>query len=51
MKTKSSTVLENREELLKLEERLLDIESEQINGAKYYSIEELDFALKRVLNH
>ena len=41
---------EKKEELLKLKERLLDIEFEQRNGAKYYSIEELDSALKRILS-
>ena len=32
-----------------LKERLLDIELEQKNGAAYYSVDELDAALKRIL--
>ena len=39
---------ERQLELIKLKERLLDIELEQKNGAKYYSLEELDQALKTI---
>ena len=39
---------EKQQQLLKLKERLLDIELEQINGAKYYSIEDLDSVLKEI---
>lgn len=46
----SIEAFEKQQELLKLKERLLDIELEQRNGAKYYSIEELDSALKRILD-
>ena len=46
----SIAAFEKQQELLKLKERLLDIELEQRNGAKYYSIEELDSALKRILD-
>ena len=46
----SIEAFEKRQELLRLKERLLDIELEQRNGAKYYSIEELDSALKRILS-
>ena len=38
-----------KEALLALKERLLDIELEQRNGAKYYSLDELDSALKRII--
>lgn len=41
---------EKKQAFLELKERLLDIELEQKNGAKYYSVEELDVALKRILN-
>ena len=46
----SIEAFEKQQELLRLKERLLDIELEQRNGAKYYSIEELDSALKRILS-
>ena len=46
----SIEAFEKQQELLKLKERLLDIELEQRNGAKYYSIEELDSAFKRILD-
>jgi hypothetical protein len=32
-----------------MKERLLDIELEQRSGAKYYSLDELDSALKRII--
>ena len=35
--------------LLKLKERLLDIELEQRSGAKYYSLNELDAALRKIV--
>ena len=35
--------------LLKLKERLLDIELEQRSGAKNYSLEELDAALRKIV--
>ena len=37
--------------LLKLKERLLDIELEQRNGAKNYSLDELDSALRKIVNN
>jgi len=40
---------EKKEALLALKERLLDIELEQRSGAKYYSLDELDSALKRIV--
>ncbi len=40
---------EKQQALLKLEEQLLDIELEQKNGAKYYSLDELDAALKNIV--
>lgn len=42
---------EKRQVLLDLKERLLDIELEQRSGAKYYSLEELDAALKEIVKH
>lgn len=42
---------EKQQELLKLKERLLDIELEQKNGAKSYSHEELDHALNNILKN
>ena len=40
---------ERRKQLIALKERLLDIELEQMNGAKSYSTEELDTALRAIL--
>ena len=40
---------ERQQQLLALKERLLDIELEQKNGAKSYSIEELDAALRKIV--
>lgn len=37
--------------LLKLKEKLLDIELEQKNGAKFYSLDELDVALKKIIGN
>ena len=42
---------EKRQALLDIKERLLDIELEQKNGAKYYSLDELDAALKKIINN
>lgn len=39
-----------RQALIKLKERLLDIEEDQINGAKFYSLDELKFALKIIIS-
>ena len=40
-----------QEALLMVEERLLDIESEQRNGAKTYSLEELEVALRTIVGN
>ena len=40
---------EKKQALLDLKERLLDIELEQKSGAKYYSLSELDEALKEII--
>ena len=45
----SIEAFEKKQAILELKERLLDIELEQKNGAKYYTIDELDAALKRIL--
>ena len=42
---------EKQQALLSLKERLLDIELEQKSGAKYYSLEELDSALRKILEN
>lgn len=42
---------ERKISLIALKERLLDIELEQKSGAKSYSIDELDAALKRIINN
>ena len=42
---------EKQQALIQLKERLLDIELEQKSGAKYYSLEELDAALKKIINN
>lgn len=41
---------ERQKALLDLKEKLLSIELEQKNGAKYYTLEELDLALKEILD-
>ena len=41
---------ERQKALLDLKEKLLSIELEQKNGAKYYTLEELDLALKAILD-
>ena len=38
-----------REKLLALRETLLDIERDRINGAKYYSVDEVDAELRRAI--
>ena len=45
----SVEAFEKQQALLALKERLLNIEFEQTNGAKYYSLEELDVALKELI--
>lgn len=45
----SVEAFEKQQALLKLKERLLDIELEQRSGAKYYSLDELDAALKKII--
>ena len=40
---------EKLQALLKLKERLLDIEFEQTSGAKYFSLDELDAALRKII--
>lgn len=42
---------ETQKELIELKERLLEIELEQKNGAKYHSLEELDQALSEITGH
>ena len=45
----SIEAFEEQQALLKLKERLLDIELEQRSGAKYYSLDELDAALRKII--
>ena len=40
---------EKREKMLQLKEKLLEIELARINGAKDYTLEELDLALKNII--
>ena len=47
----SIEAFEKQQSLLQLKERLLDIELEQKSGAKSYSVDELDAALKRIINN
>ena len=47
----SIEAFEKQQSILQLKERLLDIELEQKSGAKSYSIDELDAALKRIINN
>ena len=47
----SIDAFEKQQALLELKERLLDIELEQKSGAKFYSLDELNSALKKVLNN
>ncbi len=45
----SVEAFEKQQALLKLKEKLLDIELEQRNGAKNYSLDELDAALRKIV--
>lgn len=45
----SVEAFQKQQALLKLKERLLDIELEQRSGAKYYSLDELDAALRTII--
>lgn len=45
----SVEAFEKQQALLKLKERLLDIELEQRSGAKYYSLDELYAALRKIV--
>ena len=47
----SLELYERERALLKLKERLLDIELEQRSGAKYYSLDELDSALRKIVKN
>ena len=47
----SVEAFEKQQAMLKLKERLLDIELEQRSGAKYYSVEELDAALRKIVDN
>ena len=38
-----------REKMLALRETLLDIERDRVNGAKYYSVDEVDAELRRAI--
>lgn len=42
---------EKQQALLALKERLLDIELEQRSGARYYELDELDAALKKIVEN
>ena len=46
----SIEAFEKQQAALLLKERLLDIEFEQKNGAKYYSLDELSAALKKIID-
>ena len=45
----SIEAFERQQQLLALKERLLDIELEHKNGAKSYTVEELDIALRKIV--
>ena len=45
----SVEAFEKQQALLTLKERLLDIELEQRSGAKYYSLDELDDSLRKIV--
>ena len=47
----SIEAFEKKQALLDLKERLLDIELEQKSGAKYYSLDDLNLALKRIIDN
>lgn len=42
---------ERQQAIIKIKERLLDIAFEQKSGAKYYSLDELDAALKNIFEN
>ena len=46
----SIEAFEKREALLNLKERLLHIEADQNSGARYYELDELDDALRMIVN-
>ena len=45
----SIEAFEKREKMLQLKEKLLEVELARINGAKDYTLEELDLALKNII--
>lgn len=45
----SIEAFEKREKMFQLKEKLLEIELARINGAKDYTLEELDLALKNII--
>ena len=45
----SIEVFEKRERMLKLKEKLLDIERKRLNGAKSYSVEEVEKEVNKIL--
>lgn len=47
----SVDAFEKREALLSLKEKLLDIELEQKSGAKFYSLDELDSTLRKIIDN
>ena len=47
----SIEAFEKRQAMLELKERLLNIELEQRSGAKYYSLDELDEALRKIVDN
>lgn len=47
----SIDAFEKQKALLDLKEKLLDIELEQKTGAKYYSLDELDSALRKIVEN
>lgn len=47
----SIDAFEKQKALLDLKEKLLDIELEQKTGAKYYSLDELDSALRKIIEN
>ncbi len=46
----SIEAFERTQALLAVKERLLDIELEQRGGARYYSLDELDSALRKIVS-
>ena len=42
---------ERQQALLQIQKLLFDIEKEQNNGATYYSLEELDEALRKIVDN